>query len=521
LAPHFRVPFLLLICALTLCSQTAAPEPQRLALLLGNQSYRHLPPLAAVPGELDRINAALKAANFDVSIARDFTLEKGQKVVLDFLGKIQPGDICFVYYDGYAMQSQQENFLLPVDFNPSTQQDLSAAAVQLIGIQQGLDARQAGLKILALEASRSDPSLMKQGFGLANPDLSSSREILFAFSSRPNQLPQDNQGAFTKNLSAAIGKTGLNLLEVFGEVQKDVLTYVLPSVTQDFYFHAKLKAPEPPPVVITTTAPTGREPGSLGHNSRDKEDYVWIPPGDFKMGCVPEDRKCKPEEQPQHPVRISHGFWMGRNEVKTLSYERYVAADKANRKMPKFGPIWDEKWKLVDSQYPMASLTADEAAAYCTWAGGRLPTEAEWEYAARAGEKDKIYPFNNDEDSREQANFSDKKGNDKWDQAAPVGSFTANAWGLLDMAGNVWEWCSDKFAKTYFQELPLAPPGAIDPGGPGVDNADHVVRGGSWNSDPKQHLRISYREGHKAGNTVGFRCVLPDSEAARKLLQVH
>ena len=517
MARQFRIPFLVVISTFTLCSQTAAPEHKRLALLLGNQSYRHLPPLPAVPGELDQIGAALRAASFNVSTTRDFTLDQGQKAVFDFLAKIQPGDICFVYFDGYAMQSQQENLILPIDFDPSTQ-DVTASAVELIGIQQSLDAKQAGLKILALEASRSDPRLMKQGSGLANPDLSSSREILFAFSSRPNQIPQDNKGAFTRNLSAAINKTGLNLLEVFGEVQKDVLTYVLSSVTQDFYFHAKVKAPEPPPVIINTVTKAEREPGSLGHNSKDKEDYVWVPPGDFKMGCVPEDKKCKPEEQPQHPVKISHGFWMGRNEVKTLSYERYVAADKANRKMPKFGPIWDEKWKLVDSQYPMASLTADEAAAYCTWAGGRLPTEAEWEYAARAGERDKIYPFNNDEDSREQANFSDKKGNDKWDQAAPVGSFTANSWGLLDMAGNVWEWCSDRFSKTYFQETAS---GAIDPTGPSADSADHVVRGGSWNSDPKQHLRISYREGHKAGNTVGFRCVLPDSDATRKLLQVH
>jgi sulfatase modifying factor 1 len=519
---QIRLILSLLIYAWCLCAQSPAdPQPKRLALLLGNAAYQHLPPLPNVPGELQLMSTALRGAGFEVTIEQDFTLEKVQKTVFDFLAKIQPGDICFFYFDGYAMQAQQENYLLPLEFDPNVAQpDISSVAVELIGIQQNLDAKKAGLKILALEASRSDGRLMKQGVGLANPELSSSREILFAFSARPGQLPQNNNGAFTKNLSAAIQKKGLSLTEVFGEVQKDVLTYVLPSVTQDFYFHAKEKAPEPvtPPPTVITKIEIERGPGSLGHNSRDKEDYAWIPPGSFKMGCVPSDTKCKPEEKPQHKVTISKGFWMGRNEVKTLSYERYVDADKKNRKMPAHGPIWDEKWKKVDSTYPMAEVTAEEAGGYCEWAGGRLPTEAEWEYAARAGEVDKIFPFNGTEDSREQANFYGKKGNDKWDQAAPVGSFNANNWGLLDMAGNVWEWCLDKFSKTYFQELP---PEVTDPQGPAGDLPQHVVRGGSWDSDPKEHLRISFRRAHEAGNNVGFRCVLPDSEATRKLLQVH
>ena len=510
-----RLIFIVLICVCNLCAQ----EPKRLALLLGNAAYQKLPPLANVPAELDLMGTALRGAGFEVTVERDFTLDKVQKTVFDFLAKIQPGDVCFFYFDGYAIQAQQENFLLPVEFDPNAaQQDISSVAVELIGIQQNLDAKKAGLKILALEASRSDPRLMTQGVGLANPELSSSREILFAFSARPGQLPQDNNAAFTKNLSAAIQKKGLGLSEVFGDVQKDVLTYVLNSVTQEFYFHAKEKVPEPVPPPPTVITKYERTPGSLGHNSRDKEDYVWIPPGTFKMGCVPDDSRCKPEEKPQHKVTISKGFWMGRNEVKTLSYERYVDADKKTRQMPKRGPIWDEKWKKVDSTYPMAELTADEAAGYCAWAGGRLPTEAEWEYSARAGEADKIFPFNGTEDSREQANFDGKKGNDKWDQAAPVGSFNANNWGLLDMAGNVWEWCLDKFSKTYFQELP---PEVVDPPGPVGNLPQHVVRGGSWYSDPKEHLRISFRLGRDAGNTVGFRCVLPDSEATRKLLQVH
>jgi formylglycine-generating enzyme required for sulfatase activity len=510
---QYRLSIALLVCACNLYSE----EPKRLALLLANSSYRHLPSIPTAPTELKLLSDSLERAKFEITAEQNFTLEKGQKTVLDFLAKVHPGDICFFYFNGYAVQAQQDNFLLPIDFDPA-QQDIASAALLLIGIQQNLDKKEPGLKMLTLEVSRSDELLMKQGVGLAKPDLSSSTEILFAFSTRPDQFPKNNDAAFTKNLAALIDKKGLSLHEISSEVQKDAVTYVLQFFTQEFYFHAKDPVVTPPPPVVT---PPGRAPGNVAHNNIDKEDYVWIPAGTFMMGCVPTDPKCskKSEEMPQHKVTLTKGFWMGRNEVKTLSYERYVDADKKSRKMPPHGPSWDEKWKMKDSTYPMAELTADDAAAYCSWAGGELPTEAQWEYAARAGEKDKIVPFivvdGKELDPREQANFDGTKGNDRWSQAAPVGSFTANGWNLLDMAGNVWEWCLDKYSKDYYKSSP-----EVDPQGPPIEG-DHVVRGGSWNSDFKEHLRISYRESKKAGNNVGFRCVLPDSPATNKLLQVR
>jgi formylglycine-generating enzyme required for sulfatase activity len=528
-----RALILLFLCASVLYSQDA--EPKRLALLLGNSAYLHLPALPDVPGELDQLSQALKNAGFDVTVERDFTQEKLQtKTVADFIAKIHAGDICFFYFSGYGTQAQQDSFLLPVEFDPAAaKQDVSSSATSLTAIQQILDQYKAGLKILTLEASRSNPLLVTQGIGLANPDAGATRETLFAFSASPNHWAPDHTGVFTKYLAGAIEKKGLSLDEVFRDVSKQSnsatsgkqQTFFLPNVTQDFFFHKPEKAPEP--VVVTPPPPrvievikevpqTGRAVGTLHQNPKDKEDYVWIPPATFKMGCVPSDTKCKPEEKPQHQVTLTKGFWMGRNEVMTLSYERYVEADKKNRKMPARGPSWDEKWKLVDSHYPMAEITADEAAGYCEWAGGRLPTEAEWEYAARAGDTDQIFPLKSDVDSREQANFLGTRGNDKWEQAAPVGRFNANAFNLLDMAGNVWEWCGDLFSKTYFQESP-----AVDPPGPNGNFPQHVVRGGSWYSDVKEYLRISYREGHNAGNTVGFRCVLPDGPATDKLLQIR
>ncbi len=157
-------------------------------------------------------------------------------------------------------------------------------------------------------------------------------------------------------------------------------------------------------------------------------------------------------------------------------------------------------------------MTWERAQAYCAWAGGRLPTEAEWEYAARAGENS-IYPFQG-QDSRDKANFEGKSGADLFAGVAPVHSFTPNAWGLHDMAGNVWEWVNDYYSPTYFREAGAA----SDPQGPAAGK-EHVIRGGSFDSDAESHLRISIRKGFGgAGNSLGFRCVLNDTPDTNKLL---
>jgi formylglycine-generating enzyme required for sulfatase activity len=202
---------------------------------------------------------------------------------------------------------------------------------------------------------------------------------------------------------------------------------------------------------------------------------------------------------------------MAQTEVDTNAYVKYVADGKSQgRKMPKEAPEWNKKWQITDM--PMANVTWQEADAFCQWAGGRLPTEAEWEYAARAGKENEVFPLNS-ENSRDKANFYGTKGNDVYDTAAPVKKFDPNAYNLFDMAGNVWEWVSDFYAPDYYKDSP-----AKDPKGPSSGKG-HVVRGGSWNSNPAEHLRLSYRDGSsKETNVIGFRCMLEDSPETTKML---
>jgi formylglycine-generating enzyme required for sulfatase activity len=252
-------------------------------------------------------------------------------------------------------------------------------------------------------------------------------------------------------------------------------------------------------------------------NHIDREKYILIHAGTLLMGCVPTDTKCDKSEKPQHKVELTKNFWMGINEVQVTSYMKFLtaynAANKTKRKPPP-DPDWNRKWN--NDGHPISNMSWQDAVDYCTWAGGRLPTEAEWEYAARAGKENEVYPFPL-EKSRDKANFFGQEkagGVDIFENTAPVGKFDANEWGLFDMAGNVWEFVYDFFDPGYYAVSP-----AKDPQGPETGKL-HVRRGGSFYSSAEKHLRISLREPSKAENNVGFRCVMDDNAKTKEILQI-
>jgi len=323
---------------------------------------------------------------------------------------------------------------------------------------------------------------------------------------------------------------------------------------------------------------------------------VWIPGGTFNMGA--DNEQASPDEYPKHSVTVA-GFWIDRTEVTNKQFAAFVAAtgyvttaekkpdwNQLKQQLPPgtpkpdvsllvpaslvFAPPdhpvdlndysqwWEWKkganWRhphgagssiVGKENFPVVHVSWFDAVAYCRWAHKRLPTEAEWEFAARGGLKDAVYPWGNERPDagagsgvtsgdahpvgsgggvqRAHGNFWEGHFPDKNTQGdgfyyiAPVGSFAPNGYGLVDMAGNVWEWCADCYRNDYYQTLagkttvgPKGPATSYDPDEPYAKK--RVIRGGSFlcNESYCTGYRVSRRmkSSEDSGlENVGFRCV--------------
>ncbi len=266
-------------------------------------------------------------------------------------------------------------------------------------------------------------------------------------------------------------------------------------------------------------------------NPIDKAEMVFIPGGEFIMGNNPDELEeiwkklnwdtaeiqFTKSEQPAHRVQVD-GFWMYRNLVTVAQYKLFCKA--TGTKMPQT-PSY--KW---NDENPVANVSWHDAKAYCKWSGGRLPFEAEWEYAARGGNTGTggkprtIFVWGDSLPVKPVANLADetfiKSGyynspgfhfftgyDDGFATASPVRAFPANDFGLFDMAGNVLEWCEDWYGLDYYLTSPVK-----NPHGP-VTGERRVLRGGAFDTTPTI-TRISRRLGNSPdirNEEKGFRCV--------------
>jgi formylglycine-generating enzyme required for sulfatase activity len=304
---------------------------------------------------------------------------------------------------------------------------------------------------------------------------------------------------------------------------------------------------------------------------------VWIPAGEFLMGSV--DTLAHPNEGPVHRVRVS-GFWIDIHHVTNAEFAEFVAAtgyvttaerrpdwEELKKQVPEGTPKpdesvlvpgsmvfvptsqpvrlddWSQWWQWVpgaswrhpsgpgssiegQDDFPVVQVSFQDAQAYARWRGKRLPTEAEWEYAARGGLDSKRYSWGNE------LRPNGKKMGNVWDGPFPVnagehgltrvGSFPANGFGLYDMTGNAWHWTADRYRADAFRlsaqsEISVDPPGPLDSFDPEDRSNPHterrVIRGGSYLCSPDYCL--SYRPSARRGETpdssashIGFRLVI-------------
>jgi len=235
-----------------------------------------------------------------------------------------------------------------------------------------------------------------------------------------------------------------------------------------------------PALLMGCASPTTHKAGTV---ESVPAGMVYLPGGTFVMGS----NQGKPNELPAHDVFLNP-FYMDIHEVTVEQYAAFLR--ETGYEKPAF---WQPELDRPDD--PVVGATWFDAAAYAAWEGKRLPTEAEWEYAARGGAMGKQYPWGDNPDTRN-ANFSSSG-------IAPVKRFQPNGYGLHDMIGNVWEWCSDWYSDNYYETTPRG-----NPKGP-FTGTHKILRGGTWYSSEEQ-VRITNRYfalPDIRSFHIGFRCV--------------
>ncbi len=260
-------------------------------------------------------------------------------------------------------------------------------------------------------------------------------------------------------------------------------------------------AAEPPP------SNNGGQPASLETTKgKDGAPMILIPAGAFTMGS----NDGLPNERPEHKVTLD-AYFIDQYEVTAGRYQMFV--DSAKRNLP---PTWDDEAAQTLSNLPAVGMTWTDAAAYCKWAGRRLPTEAEWEKAAR-GTDGRRYPWGHMQPFVDIANYNRGVWVSEAITLVPVNSGVEgmsvrhglkqggkSPYGLFHMAGNAAEWVADWYDRGYYQKSPEQ-----NPQGP-TEGEKHVLRGGSW-ADLPPALRVTARvsaEPDYEERTIGFRCAM-------------
>ena len=537
------------LIALLLISGTMAQDraivpisvQRRMALVIGNAAYQE-GALKNPVNDAEDLSASLRRLGFDVAVKSNLGKRGMEQALNEFTRQLRSNDLAVFYFSGHGVQVQNENFLVPVDFQAEAEADVEYAAIPASRIRKRLEETGARVRVLILDACRNNPYKFSRDLtgGLAAMTNAAEGTII-AFAANDNQKADDNRagrnGLYTKHLLEALERPGLSLRDVFDSARAEVYQASgrkqLPALYDTVVGRLVLKegtgrraeeavdaaneayaairnskdpvlfercarafpnhalaataglqalalreaavvpAPTPPREPSTNVA----EPGRKRVNPADGLTYVSVPGGTFQMGCSPGDGECNSNEKPVVTVTLSKGFWLGETEVTQAAYRTVTGKDPS---------------RFKGSERPVESVSWDDARAYCVKVGGRLPTEAEWERAARGGTTGARYGSISDGGW-----YSGNSGQ----KTHPAKQKSANAYGLFDMLGNVYEWTDDWYADTL--------PGGRDPKGPAA-GTERVLRGGScfffaWD------LRASFRGRNVPSGrlySLGFRCAL-------------
>ncbi|EDN69626.1 peptidase family C14 [Beggiatoa sp. PS] len=525
---------------------TVPTHAARLALIIGNGDYQKVASLDNPVNDAKDMAAVLKNLGFAVTLETDASKRTMTNAVRQFGQQLNNGDVGLFYYSGHGMQFNRRNYLVPPEANIQTGADIEFEGLDASFVLAQMEqANRRGVNLMILDACRDNPyktnikSLRK---GLAK--MQSPVGSLIAYATAPDLASYGDSNTrnsiYTQYLLEALRqKAYLSILDMLTEVTRQVvkrtgsqqIPWQASSLTQRFCFaecggwrpNIPLQASTPPslelpplpdlPAIAHTNFRDRLKDGSLG------PEMVWIPAGRFRMGDIQGEGDGYNNNKPVHSVNVKQ-FAMGKYEVTVSEFRRFVNATGYAAKGEEgcwtysdgdWGYKEDANWRnphfSQNNNHPVVCVSWYDATAYVKWLTQqtnkkyRLPTEAEWEYAARAGTETK-YWWGNNIGSNKANCYKDRCG-DNFEYTAPVGSFAANSFGLFDTVGNVWEWTCSDYEEKYGgkeQDCILS------------NNHDdyRVLRGGSWYND-LDFLRAADRNGRNYPGSryyfYGFRVV--------------
>jgi formylglycine-generating enzyme required for sulfatase activity len=499
---------------------------RRLALIMGNRDYQNVSPLKNPVNDANDMAVALQQLGFSVSKYLDTDFRAASAGVREFVDKIQPGDVVIFYYSGHGIGYNGKNYMIPVDASIQCIEHIEENGISIGRILNDFERKQARTSILFLDACRNVPSLKAcqsntkelKVQGLVTP--LSPLGSMTIFATEEGTTADDNRegrnGLFTGELLKHLSQPGLGIRAIIDLTIAGVVTQTQGAQSParydklwgDFILKAVPKRPNDPiPDPVTPPNPTSPV------NRPAVTNFVAVKSGSFKMGAANRPYN----EQPVHEVRLD-GFLIGQYEVTVANWRKYCQTTQ--KAMPTVPSVDDPEnyWNNKD-QHPITNVSWTDAVAYANWMsereglqkayiihetsvewnrganGYRLPTEAEWEQAARAYTSD--LPFAG---SRVEYEVSWSQGNSE-DRTHPVGSKKANGLGIFDLCGNVWEWCWDYYDEYYYRRADKTNPIGSEAG------SMRSTRGGSWLTASNTLTVRRGRSPLTQSTEIGFRLV--------------
>ncbi len=435
-----------------------------IALVVGISKYKSLPVLNSPVNDAEDISEKLKSLNFQVILVKNPTKEDLKEKVAEYSKKSENiKGVSLFYYSGHGIADKGENYLLPIETNIRGPQDIEEEGIRLGYVVRAMEEAKSSVNVVVLDACRNVPfkgikAITNSGLA-ANP----ASGFLIVYATAPKEVALDGTGRnspFTESFLEQIDKP-LEIKTLFEEVKASV--FYKTNKAQRPWLHSDIIGK------VYLKKPAEQEPSTEKLSERPTEnvftnsigmEFVSIPAGEFLMGCSSNDSSCSDDEKPSHKVKLTKGFYMGKYEVTKGEFQKFVDATKYQTEAEKGDGCdsWtDSEWKTKKEfswrnvgftqteNDPVVCVSWNDTQEYAKWLSKkegksyRLPTEAEWEYAARAGAKTK-YSFGNEESKLEDyAWYSSNSGS----KTHPVGQKKPNAFGLYDMLGNVWEWVND------------------------------------------------------------------------------